>query len=175
MVDVIISVAHGPQSYQAQSGLFNEYTLSLMWSTLLRLELKYKQINCLVINKPIYSVKAAFINENNPKLCLEIHFNSFHDETVRGAETLFNPGSVLGEKYARIMQEQLQYLPNKNRGIKEGWYRSKKGKRIHFLQNTRCPALIIEPGFISAEEELITIAPLGVSLIAKAIVEISTN
>ncbi len=172
MTDVIISVAHGPNSEQAEDGLFNEYTLSLMWSVLLRRELLLKNITCDVINEHIFYDKKTYINNVNPTLCLEIHFNSFHNGTVRGAETLYDPGSVLGEKYASIIQEEIKFLPNPDRGIKEGWYLGEVGRYLYFLHQTRCPALIIEPGFINAKEKLIEMAPTGVDLITRAIVKI---
>lgn len=169
MTDVIISIAHGPHGDQAIDGLFNEYTLSLMWSTFLELELKRREISCRVINLQIFTTKARVINRNKPKLCLEIHFNDFKDPTVEGAETLYDPGSYRGGIYARIMQEQISQLPNRDRGIKEGWYRGREGHRIHFLHSTSPPALIIEPGFISEREKLIEMAPMGMVLIANAI------
>ena len=172
MTDVIISVAHGPNSTQATDGLFNEYTISLMWSTFLHNKLMLKGIDVQTINEPIFLNKKNIINKINPTLCIEIHFNSFYDNAVRGAETLYDPGSVLGEKYAGIVQDHIRCLPNSDRGIKEGWYRQDGKTRLYFLHYTRCPALIIEPGFIAAREELIEMAPMGVDLIATAIGEI---
>jgi len=171
VTDLIISVAHGPNAQQAVDGLFNEYTLSLMWSTLLSIALE-DSVSHQVIHEPLFINKKNIINKINPKLCIEIHFNSFHGGMVRGAETLYDPGSILGARYAGIMQEHISFLPNRDRGIKEGWYRGEPGTRLYFLHFTRCPALIIEPGFIAAQEQLITMAPMGVGLIANAIEEI---
>lgn len=172
MIDVILSIAHGRNADQAIEGLFNEYTLSLMWSTFLHRELLRRGIDSEVINMPLFTDKKNHINKRNPKMCIEIHFNSFYDTSVRGAETLYNPGSVLGEKYAGIVQSYIKHLPNRDRGIKEGWYKQDGKTPLYFLHYTRCPALIIEPGFISAQEELIKVAPLGVEFIAQAIDEI---
>ena len=175
MTDVIISVAHGNNSTQAVDGLFNEYTISLMWSTFLHTRLLIKGINVQTINEPLFINKKNIINRINPKLCIEIHFNSFYDGTVRGAETLYDAGSVLGENYAVIMQDHIRCLPNRDRGVKEGWYLSDGKTRLYFLHHTRCPALIIEPGFIAAKELLIEMAPMGVDMIAIAICEILGN
>ncbi len=173
MTDVIISIAHSPYATdQAQSGPYIEYIMSLVWSTFVAQELKHKGISYLVIDVANKTTKANTINANNYKLAIEIHFNSFKDETVRGAETLYDPDSKLGLIYAEIMQNQLTHLPNRDRGIKPGWYRGEEPTRISFLHDTKPPALIIEPDFISAREELITMAPLGVALIGNAIREI---
>lgn len=172
MTDLVISIAHGPNSTQAIEGLFNEYTISLMWSTLLDRSLKARGIDCEIINTPFFTDKKNLVNNFNPRLAIEIHFNEFHDESVRGSETLYHPGSWLGKMYAVIMQQHLGKMEKRNRGIKEGWYRGQVGTPLYFLAYTKPPALIIEPGFIDACEDLILQAPEGVALIADAIEEI---
>lgn len=166
MTDLVLSIAHGPNEKQAQSGLFNEYTLSLMWTVQLVEALKYTGLAVRWVNESSPTATVAEVNEIKPTLALEIHFNSFHDASVRGSETLYFPGSVRGKPLADSVQAALGPLMTPDRGAKPGWYQGREAEHIHFLQATNCTALIIEPGFIDQREELIKNIPAAVGALA---------
>lgn len=99
-------------------------------------------------------------------MAAEIHFNSAINANGKhvgsGCETLYYPGSAKGKIIAEEIQKAMRWsLGNKDRGIKEGWYRQDHPGRVdyhgdvegdetilYFLEKTRCPAVIIEPEFI---------------------------
>lgn len=171
-IDLVISVAHGRNTSQAKHGLFNEYTLSLMYSTMLIEMMAYENnlISHKLINQPLWIPKRNAINEINPKLAIEIHFNSSNDGKARGCETLHYPNSVKGVAYATIIQDCIQYATrHPNRGIKPGWYRGEEGKPLYFLKYLKCPSLIIEPYFIQSDEEIITNAPVMIGFLIEAL------
>ena len=76
-------------------------------------------------------------------LAMEIHMNAFISQTVSGTEVLYWNGSQLGEKYAKIMSEQIsRRILSRNRG-------PKARSDLAFLRSTIPPAIMTEAEFIS--------------------------
>jgi len=153
---IVISVAHALEHPGAQNerlGL-SEYTYSLVISSMVANLLNMKNVckavlvDCSHIESynEILRTKVARVNSYNPKLGLEIHFNSSVHQAANGYETLYL--SSTGEKYAKLMQNRLGEMKElkKDRGIK-------KRDNLMFLKSTTCPALILEPLFMSNPAE----------------------
>lgn len=128
---------------------------------------KVKEVNKLVLEQKV-------------RLAIEIHFNSAPGGGAKGAETLYCPGSVKGEKAAKTVHDRYSSLFLPNRGIKEGWYKMDRPgykdyegdvdgdeKPDYFLRMTTCPALILEPEFIQHRDSIEDNREEAVKLIAQ--------
>jgi len=87
-------------------------------------------------------------NTDKPTLLISIHGNAYmEDETVSGIETFHYPGSQLGEKAAKNVQNEL---------IKEtGWTDRgvKTTKKYLILKKSKMPAILTENGFYTNFDE----------------------
>ena len=82
------------------------------------------------------------------ELSIEFHFNSFHNPEANGNEVLYC--SEGGKYYADIMDESLDSLPNRDRGVKRVSYADRGGG---FCCRGKSKAIIVEP-FFSARQSL---------------------
>lgn len=90
--------------------------------------------------------RAQISNSANANLFISLHCNSFDKKEPKGLEVYHYPGSVLGEKAASIIYREMQdQLKMTDRGVKTDTFT--------VLQKTRCPAILIELGFLSNPEE----------------------
>ena len=88
------------------------------------------------------------IEESAPDLTVSIHQNSFHDESVNGAQVFYYTGSKEGQRLAEILETCL------SSGIGEEHTRkSKANSEYYLLLHTSCPIVIVECGFLSNWEE----------------------
>ena len=76
------------------------------------------------------------------ELSLEFHFNSYPREDVNGNEVLYCSDG--GKYYADIMDECLDVLPNRDRGVKKVTYADRGGG---FCCRGKSRAIIVEPFF----------------------------
>ena len=92
---------------------------------------------------------------------VELHVNAFEDnKRVRGVETFYYPGNMVGRKIAELMGGAIGTLGWPNRGIKtpkQSWR-----KALAWIDQTRCTSVLVEMGFITnkADRELL-ISPSG--------------
>ena len=89
--------------------------------------------------------RAARANEIDADLVLSIHLNAHAEPTAEGASTYYFPGSRAGESVADQIQEQLVRL-----GLRD--CRS-HGRSYPILRETRMPAVLVEPIFITNPDE----------------------
>lgn len=114
------------------------------------------------IEGPTTSERAERANELGGDIFVSIHLNSHDDGDAAGASTYFFGGSRLGERLADSIQQELTGL-----GIRD--CRS-HARAYALLKETRMPAALIEPCFISnPEEEKMLEDPLQRAGIAEAI------
>lgn len=163
-----LSVAHYPKRVGATSCGFSEHYESEVWTLLVKKALEGRGVEVVVAPVGGLTSKVAWLNKQNVDVALEIHFNGSVNPKVSGCETLYYPGSKKGARFASIVHSCYEvFMGNKNRGVKEGWYRmdrphvvdypeDKEGdeKPDYFLKKTNCPALILEPDFISQIENI---------------------
>ena len=90
--------------------------------------------------------------QSNPKdLFISIHCNAVANKKVRGVETWHFTNSENGKKIASLIQDNIiKSSQMRDRGIKNN-------KKFRVLKDTRCPAVLVETGFISnpKEEEIL--------------------
>jgi len=160
---VTLSIAHFPAKSGAGFNGIHEHEVSEVWTKNLRNQLELLGISVAIAPIGGLRNKVNYVNEHDSDVAIEIHFNGAASRNVSGVETLYCPNSVKGKAFATTVHAL--YAPEmhcKDRGIKEGWYKmdrpdfedypgDKEGDEIadYFLRKTACPALILEPEFIS--------------------------
>lgn len=86
----------------------------------------------------------------NAAMFISVHCNAFSNGTANGVETYYAPGAVKGSRLARLLNEELLRLGGlNNRGV--------KAARFYVMTHSKCPASLIELGFITnpREEQLL--------------------
>lgn len=90
--------------------------------------------------------KVATVNSLDPDIVIETHLNASKNPGARGCETLYYPVGD-NEKVAKIIQfELVSKIGNYDRGVKAR-------KDLFILRKTRCPTFIIEPLFLTSNDD----------------------
>lgn len=97
--------------------------------------------------------RALFANEKKPLLFVSVHFNSAPSKSAEGIEVYYyksdteklraDKSKVLASK---VLDGVLSYTKAKSRGVKHGNYL--------VIRETNMPAIIVEGGFMTNEEEM---------------------
>ena len=187
---VVIDPGHGGKDDGARGNGLSEKDLSL--DVALRVEKILKPFNIPTVltrrDDTFISLeeRAAIANRLDNAMFVSIHFNHAHDRISTGVETFFAKEKVLpeaswtwvgyfnkqdaatldnGETLAGFIQTSLvMRLDAVNRGI--------KGRPLYVVRHTRCPAVLVEGGFINnpLEAQLISNAEYR-ERIARAVAE----
>lgn len=93
--------------------------------------------------------RLAIFNKYKDAISVSIHQNQFTDEKYHGAQMFYSKKNPEGEKLASVMQQQFVSMlqPDNQRETKP------VGDELYLLDNTTCPSLMIECGFLSNKEE----------------------
>jgi len=101
-------------------------------------------------NKKVQDMKrrCAFINEGQPACVISIHQNSYHEESIHGAQVFYYGTSKESQELAeRIQEELVNFVEPQN-------HRQAKGNDTYYLlKKTQAPICIVECGFLSNWEE----------------------
>lgn len=92
--------------------------------------------------------RIEMINASNCLLAVSIHVNFYPSSYRRGIQTFFN--KKIDEELAKTMQETLNSalnIPTIDRGFSALW------GDYYILAKSKCPATIIETGFISNNQD----------------------
>ena len=93
--------------------------------------------------------RLTFLDEVEDPILLSIHQNQFDQEKYYGAQVFFGTTDKRSEALAKSMQEALRAgLDPEN-----GRTATPAGKNIYLLYHARCPAVIVECGFLSNARE----------------------
>lgn len=100
-------------------------------------------------NKKIQDLKARvqLINDTKPNLVVSIHQNSYHEESIHGAQVFYFAHSKESEKAAVSMQESLLSVDPENKR------QAKPNETYYLLKRTEVPTIIVECGFLSNQKE----------------------
>ncbi|MDD6806847.1 MAG: N-acetylmuramoyl-L-alanine amidase CwlD [Oscillospiraceae bacterium] len=105
-----------------------------------------------VREKKVSDIHNRFSMIENTKSCIfvSIHMNKFADSSCKGAQTFYSPNNEESIILASFIQNRI-----KNEIQKENDRKIKKsGSSIFLLYNATVPAVLVECGFISNNEEL---------------------
>ncbi|MFD2302176.1 N-acetylmuramoyl-L-alanine amidase [Roseibacillus ishigakijimensis] len=146
---VVIDPGHGGRDRGAVWGGVRECDLNL--KTALKLESYLKKAGYQVVltrrsdSYVSLARRAATANRYRQAIFISIHYNASRLTGVHGGET-FHGGSASSRYLASSLQGQLvSRCKVRNRGARYG--------RFSVLSETRCPAVLIECGFISNARE----------------------
>lgn len=91
--------------------------------------------------------RVELINKTAPQLAVSIHQNSYHEESIHGAQVFYYTHSAEGEKMAVTMQKAMLAVD------KENHREAKADDGYYLLRRTKVPTIIVECGFLSNYEE----------------------
>ncbi len=91
--------------------------------------------------------RVKLINNTSPEFAVSIHQNSYHEESIHGAQVFYYKHSAQGEQFAAIMQKSLLAVDKENRR------QAKADDTYYLLKKTEVPTIIVECGFLSNHEE----------------------
>lgn len=100
-------------------------------------------------NVKVQDMKARvkLINDTKPELVVSIHQNSYHEESIHGAQVFYFAHSKESEKAAGIMQEALLSIDPENTR------KAKANETYYLLKRTEVTIIIVEAGFLSNQAE----------------------
>jgi N-acetylmuramoyl-L-alanine amidase len=145
---VIIDPGHGGRDKGTYWGGVRESRLALRVARDLEALLKKRGIRAVMTRRSDVFVslgrRAAIANRYRSAVFVSIHFNASRNTAIKGVETYY--WGTRGKVMAGAVQRRLPYrLKTRNRGIR------RKGYTV--LLKTRCPAILVECGFISNRRE----------------------
>lgn len=92
--------------------------------------------------------RCAIINADSVTLAVSIHQNSYHEESVKGAQVFYYESSEEGRKLAEMIQSALVAELDKSNARK-----AKGNDSYYLLRKTSTPTVIVECGFLSNYDE----------------------
>jgi len=128
---------------------FNKRVAELLNEHLIRCGFKTVMVAPTDVDTPLAErVKTA--NNAKADFYISIHANAAGDGNTfnngKGIETFYNPGSINGEKAAKIIH---RHLLNGTKLVDRGV----KSTSFYVLKNTKMPAVLVECGFMTNYEE----------------------
>lgn len=97
-------------------------------------------------NKKVQDMKrrCELINEEQPVCVVSIHQNSYHEESIHGAQVFYYSTSRESEKLAKVLQSELVRVAES-----ENTRQAKANDTYYLLKKTEAPVVIVECGFLS--------------------------
>ena len=97
-------------------------------------------------NKKVQDMKrrCELINEEQPVCVVSIHQNSYHEESIHGAQVFYYSTSRESEKLAKVLQSELVRVAEP-----ENTRQAKANDTYYLLKKTEAPVVIVECGFLS--------------------------
>lgn len=145
---VVIDAGHGGKDWGAYKGGVKESYLNMKVAQKLEYYLKRSGYRTVMTRRSdsfiSLSRRAAIANRYRNSIFVSIHFNSTSSSWVRGAET-FYAGSAGRTLASSIQRELVRKCRMKNRGVRFA--------RFTVLVQTKCPAVLVECGFMSNAAE----------------------
>lgn len=145
---VVIDAGHGGKDKGSYWGGVRESRLTLKVAQNLESLLKKRGIRTVMTRRSdvfiSLSRRAAIANRYRSAVFVSIHFNASHNTAIKGVETYYwgSTGRMIAGAIQRRMPARVK---TRNRGIR------KKGFTV--LIKTRCPAVLVECGFLSNRTE----------------------
>ena len=161
---IAISAGHNPHRPGAHGPNTTEYAEAGIMAAFAIRHLQNSGHQAFMIRTGAIKQKVIDVNSLSVDCAIEFHLNHANG-SGNGCETLYCPGSTAGMALASNIHEVLsKAIGNRDRGIKEGWYRGDQPgvvdypgdidgdeAKLYFLRATNCPAVIVEPWFIDTE------------------------
>jgi N-acetylmuramoyl-L-alanine amidase len=97
-------------------------------------------------NRDELQARLELAERNKANLYISIHLNSYPSADCEGAQVFYHPGSTEGQRLAALVQQELI-------GALGDQYRWVKSEDFFVLRNSKCPAIVVEAGFLSHPRE----------------------
>lgn len=145
---VVIDAGHGGHDCGAAWGKVYEKHLALDTAARLESHLKRLGYRTVMTRRGDYYLtlpqRAAIANQYKDAIFVSVHFNHTWREGASGLETFYYSGE--GQKLAAFVQSR---MVNKTKTFD----REAKFARFFVLRNSRNPAVLVEGGFVSNDQE----------------------
>lgn len=92
--------------------------------------------------------RCELINQEQPACVISIHQNSYHEESVQGAQVFYYGASKESGYLAELLQEELIRIVEP-----ENTRQAKANDTYYLLKKTEVPVVIVECGFLSNWED----------------------
>ena len=92
--------------------------------------------------------RCELINSEQPACVVSIHQNSYHEESVRGAQVFYYGTSKESEQLAKLLQTELIRA-----GDPESARQARANDTYYLLKKTAVPTVLVECGFLSNWED----------------------
>lgn len=145
---VIIDPGHGGHDTGGRSGQVYEKHLALDTSARLETFLKSKGIRTVMTRRSDAFIslpgRVAMANKYDHAILVSVHYNFTTKKDVSGLETFYN--TPQSRQLAAFVNEGINSRVRAiNRGVKFA--------RFYVIRNTKCPAILVECGFVSNQTE----------------------
>lgn len=91
--------------------------------------------------------RVKLVNENQPDFLISVHLNALPSSKWSGAQTFYYPAYKESGELAYLIQDEIKrVLENTNR-------LPKKTDDVYLIREVKSPAVLVEVGFLSNEEE----------------------
>lgn len=152
---VILDAGHGGYDLGCRLSSCNEKSLALSTTLMIKkclTDMGYRVI--LTRSRDIFlslKKRTTIANETKSKLFVSIHYNAAKNCEAKGVEVFYYKSkdkwrSLASRKLAiRVLSKLVDRTGAKNRGVKTG--------NFHVIRETKMPAILVEGGFITHEEE----------------------
>ena len=152
---IVIDPGHGGFDIGAEVQSIKEKTLSLQTATLVKQylhDMGYRVI--LTRSRDVFvslKKRTAIANDTKSKLFVSIHFNAFKGPDVKGIEIYYyNKGSKWRQDASKrlaqlVLNDLVATTHTASRGVKTG--------NFHVVRETSMPAILIEGGFLTNQQE----------------------
>lgn len=161
---IVIDAGHGGND-PGKVGINGEFEKNINLAISLKLQKCFENLGYTVVmtrteDKGLYSDNAInkkaedlkkrceIVEQSGAELVISIHQNSFQDYRVAGAQVFYyehsDKGKYLAEQYQKLLRE---YVDTNNTRT------PKPNDSYYLLLHTPCPAVIVECGFLSNEDE----------------------
>ena len=148
---IAIDPGHGGRDPGAVVGDIYEKDLNLNLSASLFKLCLNRGLNPFLIRGGDYNLqleeRVNLAESAGVELFLSVHHNGAASSEANGTGTIHYPGSRMGVLYAEYIQQgMIDVLGSRNRGVKTS-------DRLYVLRRTSMPAVLIEPLFVTGEED----------------------
>ena len=148
---IAIDPGHGGRDPGAVAGEIYEKDLNLNLSAYLFKICLKKGFNPFLLRGGDYNLqleeRVNIAEAAGAELFLSVHHNGAASSAASGTETFHFPGSGFGVLYAEYIQQgMIDVLGSIDRGVKTS-------DRLYILRRTSMPAVLIEPLFVTGEED----------------------
>lgn len=153
---VCLDAGHGGKDPGACNGSYHEADAALNIVLQLGEYLRNQGVNVYYSRTidiyPEWKTRVGVANDNNVELFVSIHLNSSDNKSASGTEVLIHPSAATNTRNLakKVCDSIANTMGFKNRGVKER-------SDLYVLKTTNMPAILIETGFISNDEECKTL------------------